>query len=372
MPNQSMTDRYKIRRDSLRENIKSEEIEGLLISTEKNVSYLSGFSGDSTWLLLTADSELLISDFRYVTQLEEECPGVDLHIRSSKTKMTEALAEKVAERNFKQLGIEGHSMTTEVFDTLDKSMERVELTSICWKVEELRAVKDHHEIQEIREAVRLAEKGFAYLQAILTPEATEQQLAYELEHAVRNFGGDELSFHPIIAVGDRSALPHYRPGKLKIAESPILLVDWGAQTHSGYKSDLTRTMLTAAFPDPKFETVYRTVLEAQRLAIEAISPGVSCKKIDAVARDFIQKAGFGEYFDHGLGHGIGLDIHELPRFSQSSDAPLEAGMVVTVEPGIYLAGWGGVRIEDDVLVTDSGCEVLSSVPKDWDSVRVNI
>ncbi len=372
MPNQSETNRYKIRRDKLRGIINSEEVDGLLVSTEKNVSYLTGFTGDSTWLLLTADSELLISDFRYVTQLEEECPGVDLYIRTSKTTLTEALVEKVAERGLKRLGIEGHSMTTEVFNVLDKALESVELASVCWKVEELRAVKDDHEIQEIREAVRLAEKGFAYLQAILTPQVTEQQLAYELEHAVRNFGGDELSFHPIIAVGDRSAMPHYRPGKLKIADSPILLVDWGAQTHSGYKSDLTRTMLTAAFPDPKFETVYRTVLEAQRLAIEAISPGVSCQKVDTVAREYIQNAGFGEYFDHGLGHGIGLDIHELPRFSQSSNAPLEAGMVVTVEPGIYLAGWGGVRIEDDVLVTECGCEVLSSVPKDWDSVRVSV
>ncbi len=347
-------------------------LESLLITAEKNVTYLTGFTGDSTWLLVTANSELMLSDFRYITQLEEECPGVELFIRTSNTKLTDALAEKANERDLKQLGYESHALTVEIFNSISLPLAGIELVPVAWEVEQLRAVKDEEEIADIREAVDLAEQGFAYLLEILKPQATEQQLAYELEHAVRNFGGEELSFHPIIGVGDRSALPHYRPGKLKVGDSPILLVDWGAQTDSGYKSDLTRTMLTAEFNEPKFETIYKTVLESQRLAIEKIAPGVSCQEIDSVAREYIRDAGFGDYFDHGLGHGIGLDIHELPRFSQSSDAPLEAGMVVTVEPGIYLPGWGGVRIEDDVLVTEGGCDVLSSVPKDWDNVRVSI
>ncbi|MDB4743358.1 Xaa-Pro peptidase family protein [Planctomicrobium sp.] len=368
-----MSNQFLTRRDQLRDRIRSTDIDGMLVTVEKNVSYLTGFSGDSTWLILTEETELLLSDFRYITQLEEECPDVELFIRTSKIQLTEALSGEVQERGIKRLGFESHAMTFGVYQSLQESLPDVEFVPVSWQVEELRAIKDAGEIEEIREAVRLAEKGFAFLQAILTPQATEQQLAYELEHAVRNFGGEELSFHPIIAVGDRSAMPHYRPGKLKIAESPILLVDWGAQTHLGYKSDLTRTMLTRSFSEEaKFETIYKTVLEAQRLAIEMIAPGVSCQTVDAVARDYINDAGFGEYFDHGLGHGIGLDIHELPRFSQSSDAPLEAGMVVTVEPGIYLGGWGGVRIEDDILVTDTGCEVLSSVPKDWESVRISV
>lgn len=367
-----MTDRYLQRRQNVREVIEANGLDAMLVTAEKNVSYLTGFTGDSTWLLVTASSELMLSDFRYITQIEEECPGVDVYIRSSKTKLTDAIRDQVQERSLKRLGIEGHAMTLEVFRTIEQALDDEELVPLTWKIEELRAVKDEYEIGEIREAVRLAEKGFAFLRAILTPQATEEQLAHELEHAVRNFGGEGLSFHPILAVGDRSALPHYRPGSLKISDSPILLVDWGAQTRSGYKSDLTRTMLTRVFEEPKFETIYKTVLEAQRLAIEMIRPGVSCQDVDTVARDHIRQAGFGDYFDHGLGHGIGLDIHELPRFSQSSDAPLQAGMVVTVEPGIYLSGWGGVRIEDDVLVTAGGCEVLSSVPKDWESVRVDL
>lgn len=367
-----MSDRYRQRRHALRGLLSQSGVEALLVSTEKNVSYLTGFTGDSTWLLITADSELLISDFRYITQIEEECPGVECFIRPSNIKISDALIENVQERGLKELGCEAHTMSVEVYQTLTKGLPAGTLRAVCWKVEEMRAIKDESEIAAIREAVHLAERGYAYLRAILTPQSTEQQLAYELEHAVRNFGGEELSFHPIIAVGDRSAMPHYRPGKRRLSESPILLVDWGAQTHSGYKSDLTRTMLTGDFPEPKFETIYKTVLEAQRLAIEKIAPGVTCQEIDSVAREYIKDAGYGDDFDHGLGHGIGLDIHELPRFSQHSIAPLKAGMVVTVEPGIYLGGWGGVRIEDDVLVTEGGCEVLSCVPKDWESVQVKI
>lgn len=363
---------HQRRRDRVRQILHRDGLDGCLVTTEKNVKYLTGFTGDSTWLILTPKAELLISDFRYVTQLAEECPDVASFIRKSKAKMTDAATQHVREFSLQRLGFESHTMTCEVFGLLEVELADVELVPLAWEIEKLRAVKDETEIAETREAVRLAEKGFSFLLSILTPESTEQQLAYELEHAVRRFGGDELAFPPIIGVGDRSALPHYRPGTLKISDSPILLVDWGAQTHSGYKSDLTRTILTRDFSDPKFETIYKTVLEAQLLAIEKIGPGVSTFAVDQVARDYIHAAGFGEYFDHGLGHGIGLDIHELPRFSQSADTPLEPGMVVTVEPGIYLQGWGGVRIEDDVLVTSHGCELLSSVPKDWESVRVQI
>lgn len=367
-----MATAHAARRDRVRNVIRNAGVDGLLVTVEKNVKYLSGFTGDSTWMLLTHDDALLISDFRYTTQLEEECPDVERFIRTSNLKLTEAAVQQVREREISSLGFEGHAMTFEIYDSLREQLDSTELESVNWEIEQLRAVKDDFEIAETREAVRLAEKGFAFLKSILTHHSTELELAHELEHAVRRFGGDELAFHPIIAVGDRSALPHYRPGRCKIADSPILLVDWGAQTHSGYKSDLTRTVLTAAMTDPKFETIYRTVLEAQQLAIEQIAPGVSCQHVDSVARSHIQQAGFGEYFDHGLGHGIGLDIHELPRFSQSVDSQLEPGMIVTVEPGIYLSGYGGVRIEDDVLVTSDGCEVLSSVPKCWDQVHVNV
>lgn len=367
-----MTDFQLVRRNQLREILELDGLDGILVTTEKNVRYLSGFTGDSTWMIITPETEVILSDFRYITQIEEECPGVELFIRNSKMSLAHAAAGKVQDLQLKKIGFESHTLSVDQLKTLQTEFDHAELIPCPWRIEELRSVKDEFEIAEIREAVRLAERGFAFLKSILTPEATELELAHELEHAVRRFGGEELSFHPIIAVGDRAALPHYRPGKLKIKDSPILLVDWGAQTEQGYKSDLTRTMLTAKFDDPKFRDVYETVLEAQRLAIEKIAARVSCLEIDSIARDYIQQRGYGQYFDHGLGHGIGLDIHELPRFSPSVDSTLEAGMVVTVEPGIYLPGWGGVRIEDDVLVTEGGCDVLSSVPKDWDSVQIEV
>ncbi|MCA9098378.1 MAG: aminopeptidase P family protein, partial [Planctomycetaceae bacterium] len=346
-------ERFARRRQQLRKLFKSENVAGMLITAERNVTWLTGFTGDSTYLFLGPDGDLLLSDFRYITQLEEECPGVETFIRKSTMKMPEAVLQVIGKSKVERLGIEGHAMTVELFQRLQEELKGVSLTAVNWKVEELRSVKDPQEIEEIREAVRLAERGFDFLKAILTPEKTECELAHELEHAIRGFGGDGLSFPAIIAVGDRAALPHYRPGTIKLKESPILLVDWGAMTKSGYRSDLTRTMLTGK-PDRKFQKIYETVLEAQRLSIEAIAPGVKCGDVDAVARDFIKAAGYGKYFDHGLGHGIGLDIHELPRFSQGSETELKPGMVVTVEPGIYLPGWGGVRIEDDVLVTKQG------------------
>ncbi len=229
----------------------------------------------------------------------------------------------------------------------------------------MREVKDATEIAEIRTAVEQAQRGLQCLRASLMGTMTELQAAHDLEHAMRRFGGLKAAFEPIVAVGP--ALPHAQPGHSRIDEADFVLIDWGSTSSGGYRSDLTRVLVTGKIP-PKLEKVYNIVLEAQRAAIEAIRPGIACKDVDAVARDIITKSGYGKRFGHGLGHGIGLDIHEGPRFSPISESVLKPGMVVTVEPGIYLPGWGGVRIEDDVLVTRNGHEVLTSVPKDFDTI----
>jgi len=349
--------------------MRARQVDAVLIQGERNVTWLTGFTGDSTWLLLTQDSECLISDFRFTTQLEEECAGVAALIRPSNVKLSEAVAGLVRQHRVEKLGCEAHLATAEVLETIRTAVSPTVAESFAWEIEALRAIKDKDEIQAIREAVRLAERGYHYFRSVITPEKTERQLAAELEFALRQFGADGLSFPAIVAVGDRSALPHYRPGENPVSASPILLLDWGACGRSGYRSDLTRTMLTGK-ADRKFEKVYRTVLEAQLAGIARIAPGLTCGDVDAAAREIIQAAGFGKYFDHGLGHGIGLDVHEGPRLARNVETVLQPGMVVTVEPGIYLPGWGGVRIEDDVLVTRQGCEVLSTVPKDWESVSV--
>jgi Xaa-Pro aminopeptidase len=280
-------------------------------------------------------------------------------IRGSEVKLHEATIEVLAKSGIRRLGAEGHLMSLELHGQLTEKLDGIEFVPQNRVIEnELRAIKDVTEIAELRAAVGLAARGFEFLKAILTPELTEREAAFELEHAVRRFGGTGLSFPPIIAVGDRAALPHYRPAGLRIQENPLLLVDWGANTTGNYKSDLTRTLFTGK-PSRRHEKVYNIVRNSQQAAIDAIQPGAICQEVDAIARNVIKKAGYGKYFGHGLGHGIGLDIHEQPRFAPNSQTPLKAGMVVTVEPGIYIPGWGGVRIEDDVLVTHDGCEVLS-------------
>jgi Xaa-Pro aminopeptidase len=201
------------------------------------------------------------------------------------------------------------------------------------------------------------------MRSLLLLDHTERQAAHELEHGMRRFGALRASFEPIVAVGDRSALPHYRAGLNRFDQSGFALVDWGAVSGRGYHSDLTRLLVTSKLP-PKLHHVYGVVLKAQRAGIEAIRPGATGQEVDATARKVIDQAGYAKYFGHGLGHGIGLEIHESPRLSPISKDELRPGMVVTVEPGIYLPGVGGVRIEDDVLVTRDGYEVLSSLPNE--------
>jgi Xaa-Pro aminopeptidase len=366
----SLPQRFAQRREKLLPLLQAAEVEALLVTGEVNVRYLTGFTGDSSYLLIGPGVERLITDSRYATQLAEECPGLDLYVRPVSQSLTEATVTVLRQHKLSRAAYESHLLVADVLETLTTALPTVTFRPLRSVIEtELRAVKDEHEIAETRQAVRLAEKAFDLLRASLAPGMTELEAAWELERAVRRFGGAGLSFPAIVAVGDRAALPHYHPHRTPIGEKGLLLVDWGAQTEAGYRSDLTRTLLLSP-PGRKFETIYRTVLQAQQRAIRAIRPGQKCRVVDAKARDFLAQAGFGKWFGHGLGHGIGLEIHEAPRFSPTSDTELKPGMIVTVEPGVYLPGQGGVRIEDDVLVTPDGCEVLSTTPKDWESMRL--
>jgi Xaa-Pro aminopeptidase len=245
----------------------------------------------------------------------------------------------------------------------------VALLGVAGWVESLRQIKDDQEIEAIRAAVRCAERAFAMLRAGLRLDETEKDVADAMESYLRRCGATGSSFPPIVAVGVRAALPHAQPSpERRIDADDFVLIDWGACGRP-YKSDLTRVVVTGKVTST-FETIYRTVLAAQERAMAAIRPGVKAQDVDAAARCVIEEAGFGGYFGHGLGHGLGMEIHEAPRLRKESTDVLEPGMVVTVEPGIYLPDWGGIRIEDDVLVTRDGCEVLSHVPRSLESVRV--
>lgn len=361
--------RYAARRDKLRRNLRAAGVDALLVTNFTNVNYLTGFTGDDSYLLVLPNNEVVISDPRYTTQLEEECPGLEASIRPPGVGMIETIAKLTKAAKLKKLGIEGSSMTVAVRDQIAAEVGATELVSTSNLVENLRIIKDKDEIAEIRRAIWFAERAFGVLRASLRPERTEKEVADELENQIRLYGGKGCSFQSIIAVGARAALPHARPTDQKIGADDFVLVDWGANGGL-YMSDLTRVLVTGKI-SPKLERIYRVVLSAQEQAIAAIRPGMTSHDVDLVARTIIAKAGFGRNFGHGLGHGIGLEIHEAPRLAAGQQLKLEPGMVVTVEPGIYLPGWGGVRIEDDVLVTKTGCEVLTTLDKQWETAIVH-
>lgn len=367
---------FESRRDKLRKLLHQKSLDALLVTDERNVTYLTGFTGDSSFLVigrggpgkaggkaLGSRGELLLTDHRYTEQLESECPGLPLAVRAPGVKQAEFAAKTLGRLKLPTLGVESEAMSVAMFEKLRADLKGTQLALTENPVESLREIKDKGEIDEIRSAVRIAERAFAVIRHMLRPERSEKDVADELEYQIRLFGGTCGAFPSIVGVGPRAALPHGRPvADSKIGDYDFVLIDWGARGRL-YHSDLTRVLTTGKL-SPKLQKVYGVVLAAQRAAIDAIRPGAIMQDVDAAARRVIDRAGYGKHFGHSLGHGIGLAVHEQPRLAPEQNRPLAAGMVVTVEPGIYLPGWGGVRIEDDVLVTEGGCEVLTSVPKE--------
>jgi len=356
------------RRQKLRRQVRQKGLDALLVTNFTNVTYLTGFTGDDSYLLVTAQDDVLISDQRYTIQLEEECPGLELAIRGPGTKMREWTAKVLKKAKITRLGVEADSMTLGQRDALAADLPKAELVPTSGWVEELRLLKDKDEIERTRRACDLARRAFEVVRAKLTREMTEQQVSNELEYQARQFGSRRMSFETIVAVGPRAALPHARPTARRIGESDFTLIDWGVN-EGLYMSDLTRILATARI-SPKLRKLYGVVLKAQLAGIEAVRPGATCEEVDRAARSVIEQAGHGKHFGHGLGHGVGLEIHEAPRLAQGQTRPLKPGMIVTIEPGLYFPGWGGIRIEDDVLVTRNGHEVLTSVPKELDECVV--
>ncbi len=357
------------RRDRLREAILKAEIDALLVTDEINVGYLSGFSGDSSYVLVSAvkGGDLILSDRRYETQLAEECSQLPALVRGPDRKMTDLIEQAVSASRVSRLGFEAVAVNWDLHRQWVDRLKSIEWFPAPDWVSALRMIKDDHEIRCLRRAVWIAERTFESIRARLRPDWTERQVAQEIEVTIRDLGGDGCGFPPIVAFGASGALPHYRPGRFALGESATILLDWGAKLN-GYTSDLTRTLHLLNDPPRGFEAAYEAVLAAHAKAVETIRDGALAKDVDAAARQVLIDASLGDQFKHGLGHGIGLRVHEAPRLGATSDETLAAGMVVTVEPGAYLEGQFGIRIEDDVLVTANGCELLSSLPRDYASM----
>ena len=354
------------RRERLSQLLTDENLDGFLITNAVNVTYLTGFSGDSSVLLLDRKRAILVSDPRYTQQIAEECRGVEIRIRTPAQKIYEAVADLLRQLGWRSVGFE-HSLPFGDVETLKQATPAINWKGAAERVERLRMVKDEWELGQIREAIDIAERSFGAFRMMLRPEDTERELANRMEGLVRHCGGRGTCFPTIIAAAERAALPHAIPTKRVAVNGELLLVDWGADGPLAYKSDLTR-VLTARKISAKLKALYAVVLDAQRAAIRVVRPGVQGQAIDAEARAVIAAAGFGDFFGHGLGHGIGLQVHEGPAIRPKSDVVVEAGMVFTIEPGVYLPDWGGIRIEDDVLVTPDGCEVLTHVPRELEAM----
>ncbi len=368
------------RRERIIQCLTKEGLDALVVSHPLNVTYLSGFTGEASYLIFTRDRTILVSDMRFFEQIAEECPGLETHIRPPTQTIYQAASEVLGKLGVTSVGFESNHWTVAEREMIGDLNKTVNFKGASDRVEKLRAVKDPTEIAEIRASIAIAERAFSVFRTLLRPEDREKDLHDAMEMYIRRCGGTGTAFPTIVATGERAALPHAPPTERAVGPTEMILVDWGASGRL-YKSDLTRVLVprkNAPFHSldtvdgnasrAKLAEIYAIVLKAQEKAIAAIRPGAKASEVDAAARGLIAEAGYGPQFGHGLGHGFGLQIHEAPFMRPGAEVVLEAGMVVTVEPGVYLAGWGGVRIEDDILVTPDGREMLTHTPRQLDEM----
>ena len=356
-----MTEKFDFadRLKRLREKISSENIDGVLISKPANLFYFSGFRGDSTVLIVTENSKILITDGRYTEQAKIQ--AADFEIIRQTEGLFKQVEETIKNSGIKILGIEGRFMSVAAYNHLKGNLPEVELKSV--ELDPLRQIKDSAEISLIRRACEIADKAFSEILKFIRPGIRENEVAARLEYLMRIYGAEKNSFDTIVASGVRGSLPHGIATDKVINFGELVTMDFGA-IYKGYCSDMTRTVAVGKIP-ARLREIYDAVLNAQKFGLEVIKPKKSGKACDEEVREKIKAAGFEEYFIHSLGHGLGIEVHEEPRLSRLSTCEsLEPNMLVTDEPGIYVADLGGVRIEDTCLVTDSGVEALTKSPKD--------
>jgi Xaa-Pro aminopeptidase len=347
----------RTRADRLVELLGEHELDALVVTNLVNVRYLTGFTGSNAACVITPDQRVFITDFRYVSQAADQVPEF------ARVKGERDLLGDVAERVGGRVGFEDATLTVRSFERLKGLVgDDVELVAAGSLVEKLRAVKEAGEIEAIRAAAKLADEALRQVLERGLAGRTEREVALELEAGMRALGAEDPSFESIVASGPHGALPHATPRDVEIPAGVLVTIDWGAKL-DGYCSDCTRTFATGGLSD-EAAAVYELVRDAQASASDAVRAGASGKAVDGVSRDIISAAGHGDHYGHGLGHGVGLDVHEAPRLAPSSEDTLAVGNVVTVEPGVYVPDELGVRIEDLVVVTDDGREVLSGLAKD--------
>jgi Xaa-Pro aminopeptidase len=345
------------RLSALRQALAAEKLDAIFSVDRANIRYLSGYTGDEAYLLIGKDKQFLITDFRYQEQAETECPEyqVTLHHHPAPP-LPQVIKNLCAGQGIGRLGFERDHITYAMYDELNQAVaDTAQLVPISGLAEGLRYVKSDFEVSMMRMACAATDQVLADICGYIKPGVTEKDVAREMLYFIMKQGCD-ASFPSIVASGTNGSLPHAIPTDRQIKEHEFITMDFGC-TYAGYHADMTRTVIIGK-PDAKQKEIYAIVLEAKQRAEAVLRAGLTGQQVDAVARDFIAGKGYGANFGHGLGHGVGLDIHEQPRLNQSSEQVLQSGCLVTVEPGIYLPGWGGVRVEDTVLVTEAGHENL--------------
>jgi len=351
---------FEARRRRVESGLAERKLDALVVSFGANLRYLSGFTGSNGSLLVTAGGSTLFTDPRYTIQASQE---VGCRVKTARGPLVLDLAAAIAKMGLRRIGYEPARTTCDAFEALKGRLPmRASLVAAGGWIEELRMVKSPEEIARVRRAVETNSRAFEQAVSRVRPGMKEQDLAAELEYRMRRLGAEKPAFETIVAGGKRSALPHAQPTGAALTAGSLVVVDMGAQ-QDGYASDMTR-MLFLGTPSAKVKRTYRAVLEAQLAAVDAVRAGVPAMRVDRAARRVLRAHGLDKAFVHSTGHGLGLEIHEPPRVGKRETMPLAAGMTITVEPGVYLEGFGGIRIEDTVLVTGRGCEVLTPTAKE--------
>ena len=345
--------------EKIKNQFKERGIDSFLVKNLPNIRYLSGFSGSAANLVITADKNYFISDFRYKTQSKSREFEIIIYIQNSMT----FLKDIIIELGLKSTGFESDFVTYNDAENLRKEFPEVEFVPVNNMFEKITTVKNENEIELTKKAVEITDRTFTELLNLIKPGLTEREVSAKISYFQKMFGADGDSFDAIVASGERSAFPHARPTDRKIGNNELLTLDFGC-TVKGMKSDMTRTIGIGKVSD-ECRKIYDIVKEAQQRALDKVKAGITGKELDAYARDFITDKGYGDNFGHGLGHGLGYDIHEKPSVNQRSEFVLEENNIITIEPGIYIEGAGGVRIEDDVIVKTDGCVVLNNSTKEF-------
>jgi Xaa-Pro aminopeptidase len=352
---------YRI--EKLVERLKSEGFDGILLIKDSNIRYMSGYTGADSYVIISETARAFITDSRYTEQAEAECTGFEvIKWRHPAAGLEETIQGVCSKHGIKKLAFERDKMTYDLFERLSNGMKSIELIPSSGLVEGIRYVKCQEEIENIRRAAEIADNAFDEVLKYIRVGVSEKDIERELQYLIKKKGADDIGFPIIVASGKRSSLPHAIPSDKRIESGDFITLDFGAMVN-GYRSDMTRTIIVGE-PTDKQKEIYDIVKAAQAAGEQAIKAGVQGSVPDDSARGYISQAGYGDNFGHGLGHGVGLDIHEEPFMSTRCEKILQIGNVITVEPGIYIPDWGGVRIEDTVLVKEDGIEILTKSPKD--------